>query len=159
MKKLVLTVLIVFTGLPILAQEAIPVVAGDATGSGGSVSYSVGQVLYTTNTGTNGSLAEGVQQPYEISVIVGNEEAKGINLIWRAFPNPATDFFTLEVEISDNEKYFFQLYDMMGKLLVSKKLIGNKTTISMSNLAPATYFLKITDNKEIVKTFKIIKHQ
>ena len=44
------------------AQDAIPATGGDATGSGGSASYTVGQIGYTTNTGTNGSVAEGVQQ-------------------------------------------------------------------------------------------------
>ena len=158
MKKLVLTILIVFIGLPILAQEAIPAAGGNAIGSGGSVSYSVGQVVYTTNTGINGSVAEGVQQPYEISVVVGIEQAKDINLICTAYPNPATDLLTLEVEIAANENLFFQLYDMMGKLLVSKKLIDIKTNISIANLAPATYFLKVTDNQKVVKTFKIIKN-
>ena len=141
------------------AQEAILATGGEASGSGGSVSYSVGQVLYTTNTGTNGSVAEGVQQPYEISVVVGIEQAKDINLICTAYPNPTTDLLTLEVEIAANENLFFQLYDMMGKLLVCKKLIDIKTTISMANLAPATYFLKVTDNQKVVKTFKIIKNQ
>jgi len=141
------------------AQEAIPATGGNASGSGGSVSYTMGQVLYTTNTGTNGSVAEGVQQPYEISVVVGIEQAKDIHLICTAYPNPTSDLLTLEVDLTDNENLFFQLYDMMGKLLVSKKLIDIKTTISMANLAPATYFLKVTDHQKVVKTFKIIKNQ
>jgi hypothetical protein len=159
MKKLVLTILIVFVGLPLLAQEAILAAGGDANDSGGSVSYSVGQVVYTINTGINDFVVEGVQQPYEISVVVGIEQAKDINLICRAYPNPASDFLTLEVEIAANEKLFFQLYDIMGKLLVSKRLIDLKTTIPMTNLPPATYFLKVTDNQKVVKTFKIIKNQ
>ena len=66
------------TGLQ--AQTSVNATGGDASGSGGSVSYSVGQVVYTTNTGTSGSVAQGVQQPYEISVVTAIEEAKGINL-------------------------------------------------------------------------------
>ena len=50
------------------AQESPTAAGGEATGTGGTSSYSVGQVVYTTATGTNGSLAQGVQQPYEISV-------------------------------------------------------------------------------------------
>ncbi len=155
------TVLLLGLGLTISveAQKAIPASGGNASGSDGSVSYTVGQLLYTTNTGTNGSVAEGVQQPYEISVVVGIEQARDINLICTVYPNPATDLLTLEVEIADNENLFFQLYDVMGKLMVSKKLIDIKTTISMANLAPATYFLKVTDNQKVVKTFKIIKNQ
>jgi hypothetical protein len=141
------------------AQQAIPATGGNASGSGGSVSYTIGQVLYTANTGTNGSMAEGVQQPYEISVVVGIKQAKDINLVCTVYPNPASDFLTLEVEIPDNANLFFQLYNMMGKLLISEKLIDIKTTISMANLAPATYFLKVTDNQEVVKIFKIIKNQ
>ena len=79
MKKVVLAILIVIVGFPLIAQEAIPAAGSNAIGSGGSVSYSVGQVVYTINTGTNGSVAEGVQQPYEISVVVGIEQAKDIN--------------------------------------------------------------------------------
>jgi hypothetical protein len=159
MKKLVLTILTVFVGLPMLAQEAIPATGGDVTESEGSVSYTIGQVLYITNTGTNGSVAEGVQQPYEISVVVGIEHAKDINLICKAYPNPSTDLLILEVESAANEDLYFQLYDMMGKLLVSKKLLNIKTNISMANLAPSTYFLKVTDHQKVVKTFKIIKTQ
>ena len=161
-KQLKLSTLLMF-GLVLTigaqAQEAIPTTGGNASGSDGSVSYTVGQILYTTNTGANGSVAEGVQQPYEISVVVGIEQAKDINLICTVYPNPATDLLTLEVEIPDNENLFFQLYDVMGKLLVNKKLIDIKTTIPMTNLAPATYFLKVTDNQNVVKTFKIIKNQ
>lgn len=158
MNKLVLTAVMLFAGIPILAQETIPAAGGDVIGTGGSVSYSVGQVVYTIKKGINGLVVEGVQQPYEISVLVGIEPARDINLICTVYPNPTTDFLILEVDIADNENLFFQLYDILGKLLVSKKLIDKKTTVSMSNLAPATYFLKVTDNQKVVKTFKIIKN-
>jgi hypothetical protein len=84
------------TGLQ--AQTSVNATGGDASGGGGSVSYSVGQVVYTTNTGANGSVAQGVQQPFEISVVTGIEEAKGINLSVSAYPNPTTDYLELKVE-------------------------------------------------------------
>ena len=145
------------TGLQ--AQESVNATGGNASGSGGSASYSVGQVVYTTNTGTNGSVAQGVQQPYEISVVTGLEDAKGINLSVSAYPNPTTDYLTLEVKDFELSNLNFQLYDMQGKLLQSEKITSPQTSIVMSNLVPATYFVKvIQDNKE-VKTFKIIKTQ
>ena len=48
------------------AQESANSSGGDATGSGGTIAYSIGQVVYTTNTGSNGSVAKGVQHAYEI---------------------------------------------------------------------------------------------
>ena len=75
------TVLLLGLGLTgVQAQTSVNATGGDASGGGGSVSYSVGQVVYTTHTGTSGSVAEGVQQPYEISVVTGLEEAQSINL-------------------------------------------------------------------------------
>ena len=47
----------------LLGQQAVVTAGADATGTGGTVSYSVGQVVYQTHTVTNGSVAEGMQQP------------------------------------------------------------------------------------------------
>ena len=81
-KKLKLSiVLLLGIGLTVLqAQNTIPASGGNATGTGGSVSYTVGQIVYTKSAGSNGSSAQGVQQPYEISVPTALEEAKGISL-------------------------------------------------------------------------------
>ncbi|MDD4641807.1 MAG: T9SS type A sorting domain-containing protein [Bacteroidales bacterium] len=144
------------TGLQ--AQESVNATGGDALGSGGSASYSVGQVVYTTNTGTNGSVAQGVQQAFEISVVTGLEEAKGINLSVSAYPNPTTDYLTLEVKDVELLNLHFQMYDMNGKLLQNEKITGNQTSIVMSNLVPATYFVKVIQGNKEVKTFKIIKN-
>jgi hypothetical protein len=80
------------------AQTSVNATGGDASGSGGSASYSVGQVAYQTHTGTSGSVAEGVQQPYEISVVTSIEEANDIKLSITAYPNPTTDYLELKVE-------------------------------------------------------------
>ena len=144
------------TGLQ--AQTSVNATGGDALGSGGSASYSVGQVVYTTNTGTNGSVAQGVQQAFEISVVTGLEEAKGINLSVSAYPNPTTDYLTLEVKDVELLNLHFQMYDMNGKLLQNEKITGNQTSIVMSNLVPATYFVKVIQGNKEFKTFKIIKN-
>jgi hypothetical protein len=151
------------------AQESVNATGGNALGSGGSASYSVGQVAYQTHTGTSGSVAEGVQQPYEISVVTSIEEANDIKLSITAYPNPTTDYLELKVESEKLNDLSYQLFDMNGKLLQSEMIIGSQTSIVMSNLVPATYFVKvyalgrndrtgvIQGNKEI-KTFKIIKN-
>ena len=150
------------TGLQ--AQESVNTTGGDASGSGGSASYSIGQVMYQTETGIDGSVIEGVQQPYEISLVTGLEEATGINLSVSAYPNPAIDYLTLSTNDNVHTRHAlsqlsFQLYDINGKLLQNGKITGNKTNIVMSNLVPATYFVKVVQGNKEVKTFKIIKTQ
>jgi len=147
------------TGLQ--AQEAITATGGYASGSGGSVSYSVGQIVYTTNSGANGSVSQGVQQPYEISVVSGVDEAESINLILSVYPNPTTDFLTLKIDASATlsiQSMSYQLYDISGKLLKNKKIEGNETSIDMKQLILAIYLLKVIQGSKEVKTFKIIKN-
>ena len=155
-KKTITSVVFVLLGLGGLhAQENAVTTGGDATGAGGSSSYTVGQVVYTTNTGTNGSVAQGVQQPYEISTTVGINETS-INLELSVYPNPTTVYLTLKVE--DNTELNYQLYDSQGKIIENKKVTANSTTISMEALPKSIYFLNVTDNNQVVKTFKIIKN-
>lgn len=141
------------------AQTSTNATGGDASGSGGSASYSVGQLVFATNIGTNASVAQGVQQPYEISVITAIEEAKGTSLSVSAYPNPTTDYLKLKVDVELSRSMIYQLYDMNGKLLQCENLNGTETKINMSNYVPSTYFVKVVHENKELKTFKIIKTQ
>ena len=145
------------TGLQ--AQTSVNATGGNASGIGGSASYSVGQLAYTTNTGTNGSVSEGVQQPFEISVVTGIEEAKDIFLNVSAYPNPTTDYLELKVENLQLSELSYKLYDISGKVYQNKEIGNSITKIEMQNLPQGIYFIKVIDtkNKEF-KTFKIIKN-
>ncbi|NJM14614.1 MAG: T9SS type A sorting domain-containing protein [Bacteroidales bacterium] len=151
---------VLFLGLwltALQAQESVNATGGDATGSGGSVSFTVAQLTYQTHTGTNGSVAEGAQQAYEISVVTAIEEAKGINLSMAAYPNPTKNYLTLSIEEFDISNLSYQLYDTQGKLLQSEAINGNRTSINMSNYVSANYFIKVIAKNQAIKEFKIIK--
>ena len=143
--------------IAVQAQNVIPGTGGNATGTGGTLSYTIGQIAYSVNTGTNGSVAQGVQQPFEISVITGIEEAEDITLEFSVYPNPANSFVILKIENYEVENLRFQLYDISGKLLQNKKIVDKETIISLETHLPATYFLKVTDKNKELKVFKIIK--
>ena len=156
--SLVFLICTAITGLQ--AQEAVTAGGGEASGSGGSVSYTVGQVTYTMHATGNGSLSQGVQQPYEIYVEVGMEDAAGIDLFCTSYPNPVMDILILEIREFKNRFLAYQLYNLEGYMIGSKEITGSVTTISMVDLPSGTYFLKILDNSssQLIKTFKIIKH-
>jgi len=160
MKKIIVsTILFLCLGMFVLqAQQVVTTSGGNATGSGGTVNYTVGQVVYTTITGTNGSVAQGVQQPFEISVITGIEEASDISLEIMVYPNPATDFIRLKIENYEVQNLRYQLYDNSGSLLQDNKVEGSETSLVMNNLVPAIYFLKVIQGNKEIKTFKIIKN-
>ena len=150
--SVVLAMLLVPFGLR--AQVSMNAAGGNAAGDGGSVSYSVGQMVFSANAGANGSVTQGVQQPYEISVLSVAENAENVNL--SVYPNPSTDYLylTSSDEISGLS---YHLFDMNGRLLKLGKITENQTNINMQGLVSATYFVKINQGNKTVKTFKIIK--
>lgn len=140
------------------AQNSFNSSGGNNSGSGGSVNYSIGQVVYTTNSCTNGSIAQGVQQPYEISIVTEIKEANNIKLSFLVYPNPTTDFLKLNTGNYNYKNLTYYLYQLDGKVLETKKIEDIETSISMSHLASGIYFLKITELNKDLKTFKIIKN-
>lgn len=151
-----LIMLIGFTELS--GQEVVTMGGGEANGSGGSSSYTIGQTVYKTNEGSNGStLLQGVQQPYEISIVTGITEAKGINLNISAFPNPTTHHLTIEVDKYETANLNYKVFDMNGRLMQTVKATGKQTKVKISHLLPAIYFVKVFDSKTEIKVFKIIK--
>ena len=139
------------------AQEANPASGGEAIGSGGTASYTVGQVNYQSENGSNGSVSEGVQQPYEISV-TGIDGVSGITLEAKAYPNPTQGDLWLTLEDINIENLSYQMYDYNGKLIISDVIRNNQTLISMHEYASAIYFLQILSDNSKIKTFKIIKN-
>jgi hypothetical protein len=154
MKKVIL--ILCFGITTAKAQQSTNSAGGNATGTGGTVSFSVGQINYTSNTGTGGSACQGVQQPYEIYAVTSVDDAKGLNINLLAFPNPTFDFLTLKIESANTQNLSYLLFDMNGKLLATQKLDGTETKIPMNNYAAANYFIKIIENNNSIKTFKII---
>lgn len=139
------------------AQQNTITSGGEATGSGGSATFTIGQIDYSTATGSGGTLTEGLQQPYEIMVISGIEETD-INLSLSVYPNPATDFVVLSVEHSNLQNMTYLLYDLQGKIIEKQKLNSSQTSISMVELANGVYFIKVLNKNAEVKNFKIIKN-
>jgi len=151
-------VIFFFAGTVVHAQSAILVTGGTAGGNEGSVSYSAGQVAYTTITGSAGSVAQGVQQPYVVTVETGFEEVNVADPGITAYPNPVTDFLFLNIDDYDQVgQLSYQLISINGKLLESKEVLSDQTKIFLGYLQPATYFLKVTKGIREVKTFKILK--
>lgn len=72
MKKILLIHLILFIGI-CKAQQAVVTTGGSLSGVGGNASFSVGQVVYTTISGSNGSAAQGVQQNFCQTLYIDND--------------------------------------------------------------------------------------
>jgi hypothetical protein len=150
---------LLFLCIPLLmsAQQGIMSAGGNASGECGSVSYSFGQVFYRLGTGAGASVAEGVQQPFEIWVVTSIAE-DDIKLLFSAYPNPVRDMLFLTTDNYEAADLRWQLYDFKGKLLQNGRISEAQTAISMFGLDPAVYLLRIIDEHRVLKTFRIIKN-
>ena len=139
------------------AQESVNTSGGNASGNGATVTYSVGQFVYTTNSGSNGSVAQGVQQAYEILTVGINETMPDVS--FNIFPNPTSDNLTLKISEYKNQKLSYKIFNLQGKLLNNSLINSEQTTIDMKGLPTATYFIEVVnhENKKI-QSFKIIKN-
>ncbi len=157
MKSLVFFILF-FQASFAFAQQTILPSGGDANQGNGSISYSVGQINFQTHTGTEGSVSEGVQQPYEISVI-DIIESENIQMNVSVFPNPTTNILNLKIENKDLLELNLKLFDFNGKQIEEKKISSSETQLNFSGLVSSIYYLRVYHGEHQLKAFKIIKNQ
>lgn len=138
------------------AQKGPVAAGGDATGFGGTSSFSIGQIDYIVIDALGGSSYQGLQHPLEIYQLVAIDDAIADFEI-SAFPNPAYEDVILQIGTASVEGLSYTLTDMHGHLLRGERLYDSKTMISLSDVANATYILSVREGSAQIKSFKIIK--
>lgn len=139
-------------------QATVPVTGGTASGTGGSATYTIGQVVFSVITGTNGSVVQGVQQPYEISTVTAIEGTGDITLRYTLYPNPTKGMMRLVIKSFDDGTFRFQVYSLNGAVLQEGSVSDEETEVSLENGKSGIYFLRVIRNNREVKVFKIIKN-
>ena len=157
MIKIIGCLLLSASSINLYGQNSTIVSGGEATGTLGTISYTIGQVNYILATGSEGTVAQGLQQPFEILTVTGIKETF-ITLSAKVYPNPTIEYVTLNIQNTDLKKMSYMMFDVQGKLITKQKITAYKTTIGMSELKPGIYVIKILNNQKEKKTFKIIKN-
>ena len=98
---------------------------------------------------------QGVQQPFEVTVVNDSLEIKDITLFCAAFPYPTNNHLTLKIENFNLQFFDYELNDHNGKLIKKEIIERISTRIDMNELAFATYFLKIFNNNTLLKHLKL----
>lgn len=141
----------------IVAQEVISAAGDSHKKINGSISYTIGEPVIETFTGVNTILTQGFQQTNLL--ITALDELPGLDYEISAFPNPAADFVKIRIDKKSIAGMQYKLYDMNGNLVQQNSLNGDETEIPFSDLSPAEYILKISDDGKEVISFKIVKIQ
>lgn len=135
------------------AQQGVVSGGGVATGAGGSLSSSTGQVGYTAVQGTGGTSGAGVQQPYEYLVLAVETPAADPTV--QVAPNPTADGVQLTFEALPDPGAQYLVLDAAGQVVRTATISSTTVHVPMGDLPPAVYLLRITGSSP--RTFQLIK--
>ncbi len=157
MKKTLLLLLLFTLPLLLLARQGFLSSGGDASDTGGSLSFSAGEAFHQVDAYGDGSLSEGMQEPHEIIIVSISGEAEDIDLLLLAYPNPVRNMLILNAENAQRDDLHYQLLDFSGRILKRAAIQDAETFISMRAFDPGLYLLNISSTNQTLKTFNILK--
>ena len=94
-------------------------------------------------------------QPFEITTIKATQETKNVTLQHIASSENISQLL-LKTGDLDQEDLMYMLQSDDGLVVKSNRIESNKLTINLTDFAPATYLL-IVSNGQVSKTFKVVK--
>lgn len=137
------------------AQHGTMATGGDAANASGSVSYSIGQIAYSSLSSAQGTVNEGVQQPYEWLVMSAPDEEADLSAT--LLPNPTNAGVTIQLDAPLTEPLNYTLLDAAGRTVRSAQVTSAQFVVPMEDLRSATYTIVLATKQNAVATFRVIK--
>ena len=151
-RKIVLFAFTILFTINLFSQDVISSQGDSYTDSSASIDFTIGEVVTFTGSTIENNITQGFHQTnwgfVSIEDHVPNYEAI-------IYPNPTEDFLNIKASLYEDVSYV--LYDEMGKLILQGLLSGEQTALEVSPLATGRYSLVLSNSKENLKTFNIIK--
>jgi hypothetical protein len=157
---------LVLIQLPLVAQQVDRAVYSSSgkhiQKNGLAISYTIGEPVTFTGTGTNVMLTQGFEQPDQAIITIIPSFDHLMDII--AFPNPVRD--QLQVRVSSDQLISglkFELFDLLGKKInlpytSASTLLNTTWSFDLSFCKAGIYFITISSPGDMFNnTFKIIK--
>jgi hypothetical protein len=136
------------------AQQDVVAAGGDGSSSEGSISYSIGQVVYTNEISAEGTINHGVQQPYSVTPIFVEEPLKLIDV--SLFPNPTRDYVLISMP-EFRPGITISVFDVQGDLLEEKSMQSAQTLLFVHEWSAAHYIIRLCNQSRNCAEYKLIK--
>ena len=133
------------------AQKVINTTGKSITGNNLQVSYSVGEIAITPFKNGQGSVTQGLLQPFEFRVATNEPFDQQYTL--RCFPNPTVGNLTIETDYKNFK--IWQIVSMNGQVLSEQTF--NYQPLDVANLPVGSHLLILRGENNISKTIKIVK--
>lgn len=142
-----------------LCIQVIASTGGSGAQGNYNVSWTVGETVVSTLSGTSHKVTQGFHQPdvcAPVSTSNLNLEALGIDV----FPNPTTAYFSIRYTATEKSSLSVKAFDVLGKeVLAPTPLDTPSGTILDTAIWPTgLYFLQITDNlSKATATIRVVR--
>ena len=140
----------------ILSQDSIVSSGASVETIEGSLSYSVGQILTSSNVRNSGFqniskvLSHGVQQVF----LKRCNENSRVEIL--ATPNPSNGQVTINLINWDEKEIDLNVSDMMGKNVLFTNISEDKTKLDLSYLSSGAYILTLGYRCGSINSFKLL---
>lgn len=148
--------LILFSNIS-YSQQASVAGGGDLQVSGGgSMAFSIGQIVYTQIDNGILYVAQGVQQPYEVFINFVSElfDKNSVSI----FPNPFENEININFQSLDFSNCKAKLIDLQGNVIQETILTDLNNQLYVGNLSRGGYFIILENNVGGIYTVKLIKN-
>jgi hypothetical protein len=137
------------------AQSTMVPAGGNAIGPTAQVSYTIGQVVYTSQYNSDAIVDQGVQHSIEIyPVSIGKEESECSISV---FPNPTCESITISLGETREFQGKWSIIDIRGKQVLAQEYDSSHATLSLSDLPTGSYTLLIHDTRSKMQKHYTIK--
>jgi hypothetical protein len=138
------------------AQQVISSAGASATGTGVQLSWTIGEPVIETFTGTSAILTQGFHQSRLTVTAIDPTLFPELDL--SVYPNPVSTSLRLVISGDKLQNLTYRLYNIEGKAIIDKDIENSPELIKMELFSSGTYILKVFRDENIpLKTFKVIK--
>lgn len=139
-----------------LTPEIIATSGDYYTSLNNSLSWTMGECIIETFTGSNNMLTQGFQQSSYLATPI--QESMNEEYSFSIYPNPASSFVSICTDSKGMKKLRADMFDLSGRMLYSEAF-ENNLQMNLSGYANSSYFIRIYDEKNnVVQTYHLQKN-
>jgi len=75
----------------------------------------------------------------------------------KLYPNPTTGLLNIAYDFNQSAQYRIELFDLLGRKLLSQSIQTDKANININSLSKGTYIIKLYENSNVIFTEKVMK--
>ncbi len=153
MNKSILLFIFSVVGFQLMAQSSTVCSGGEGSGPGGSVSFSIGQLVVESTIDSEGSISPGVQQTYESASVYVNESLFDNTLV--LYPNPTTQFIQMDFGKIFNGQVM--VFDAAGNVILNQNVNTMECRIAAAGWSSGLYMVHVVKDNESVAVHSVLK--